>query len=158
MHHGSTLRYLSWQGAKATVGLPVELHEDKVPDLQHVRIVHVDEVRCVPAAQSVVVDFATRSARPHLPDYTSHFTEQQSGSPLPSPKSCRPCCPAGCGPPALRGRATSALPPRPAPAQTRGIDGFGCSPLFSVFSIGFECFLLVFMCSELVLSVAGSFR
>lgn len=42
------------------------LDEDDVPDLQHVGIVHVDEVRRVTAADAVVVDLRAGTARAHI--------------------------------------------------------------------------------------------
>lgn len=47
------------QGAEGGIGLPVVLHEDVVPDLEHVRVVHVDEGRGVATADAVIVDLTT---------------------------------------------------------------------------------------------------
>lgn len=55
--------------------LPVVLHEHQIPDLHHVRTVHVDECGCVPIAYVVVVDLGARAARPrlaHLPEIILH--------------------------------------------------------------------------------------
>ena len=50
--------------------LAVELHKDQVPHLEHVRVVHVDEVRRVSPSDPVIVQLAARPARAdvaHLP-------------------------------------------------------------------------------------------
>ena len=41
------------QGLEAAVGLAVELHEDQVPDLEHVGVVLIDEVSGVAASDAV---------------------------------------------------------------------------------------------------------
>lgn len=60
---------------------PVELDEDQIPDLQDVGIVHVDQVRCVPASDAIVVDLAagaTGSCVPHLPEVVLHAAGQNA--------------------------------------------------------------------------------
>ena len=49
----ATVDVLLGQRLEAAVGLAVELHEDQVPDLQHVGIVLVDEVRRVAPSDPV---------------------------------------------------------------------------------------------------------
>mmetsp|Transcript_65922 Transcript_65922/g.187259 ORF Transcript_65922/g.187259 Transcript_65922/m.187259 type:complete len:297 (+) Transcript_65922:2540-3430(+) len=64
---------------EAAVGLAVELHEDVVPDLEDVGVVHVDEVRRVAAADAVVVDLrarATGAGLAHLPEVVLHVEGQ----------------------------------------------------------------------------------
>lgn len=61
---------------------PVELDEDQVPDLQHVGVVHVDQVGGVPAPDAVEVDLAAGSAGarvPHLPEVVLHAAGQDAG-------------------------------------------------------------------------------
>ncbi len=46
------------------------LNEHKIPDLQYIGIIHVDQVSSISASNSVVVDLCTGSTRPlvsHLP-------------------------------------------------------------------------------------------
>mmetsp|Transcript_16638 Transcript_16638/g.30522 ORF Transcript_16638/g.30522 Transcript_16638/m.30522 type:complete len:613 (+) Transcript_16638:1354-3192(+) len=52
------------------VSLAVELHKHQVPDLHYVGVVHVDQVSCVAATNTIIVNLGTRSARSgvsHLP-------------------------------------------------------------------------------------------
>lgn len=61
--------------------LPVELDEHQVPDLQHVGVVHVYQVRGVPAPNAVVVDLAAGAAGarvPHFPEVVLHAAWQDA--------------------------------------------------------------------------------
>mmetsp|Transcript_18016 Transcript_18016/g.57622 ORF Transcript_18016/g.57622 Transcript_18016/m.57622 type:complete len:812 (+) Transcript_18016:860-3295(+) len=62
---------LGRQRPQRAARLAVELDEHQVPDLEHVRVVHVDQVRRVAPADAVVVDLRARPARArvaHLPE------------------------------------------------------------------------------------------
>mmetsp|Transcript_1475 Transcript_1475/g.4732 ORF Transcript_1475/g.4732 Transcript_1475/m.4732 type:complete len:367 (+) Transcript_1475:614-1714(+) len=62
---------LGGQRPERAAQLAVELHEDQVPDLEHVRVVLVDQVRRVTAADAVKVQLRAGAARPrvtHLPE------------------------------------------------------------------------------------------
>lgn len=72
--------------------VPVELDEDQVPDLQDIGIVHVDQVRCVPASDAVEVHLAAGAARPrvsHLPEVVLHAAGQNASLLHPS-REARP--------------------------------------------------------------------
>ena len=58
-----------------TTAIPVELYEHQVPDLQDVRVIHVDQFAGVSASDAIVVYFWTGAARtnlPHLPEVVLH--------------------------------------------------------------------------------------
>lgn len=60
---------------------PVELDEDQVPDLQHVGVVHVDQVGGVAASDAVEVDLAAGPAGArvaHLPEIILHAAGQDA--------------------------------------------------------------------------------
>eukprot|EP00967_Tisochrysis_lutea_P033788 scaffold40214_cov26-Tisochrysis_lutea.AAC.3 len=62
---------LGGQRLERTARLAVELDEDEVPYLEHVWVVHIDEVGGVTPADAVVVQFGARSTRAniaHLPE------------------------------------------------------------------------------------------
>lgn len=55
--------------------LPIELYEHEIPDLQDIGIVFVHEMSCLATADSVIVQFAARTARaglPHFPEIILH--------------------------------------------------------------------------------------
>jgi hypothetical protein len=57
--------------------LSVELHENKVPDLDNHGIIHVDQAGGVASSDLVVVDLAARTARAlvtHLPKVILHVS------------------------------------------------------------------------------------
>lgn len=60
---------------------PVELDEHQVPDLQHVRVIHVHQVGGVSPADAVVVDLAagaTGAGVSHLPEVILHTARQDA--------------------------------------------------------------------------------
>ena len=60
---------------------PVELNEHQVPDLQYVGVVHVDQVRGIPAPDAVVVDLTAGAAGArvaHLPEVVLHAAGQDA--------------------------------------------------------------------------------
>lgn len=62
--------------------LPVELDEDQVPDLQHVGVVHVHQVRRVSPSDPVVMDLTAGTAGTsvtHLPEVILHAPRQDPG-------------------------------------------------------------------------------
>lgn len=59
--------------------IPVKLDEHQVPDLQNVRVIHVDKMRGVPTSNAVVVDLtagATGASVSHLPKVILHAARQ----------------------------------------------------------------------------------
>mmetsp|Transcript_6447 Transcript_6447/g.19110 ORF Transcript_6447/g.19110 Transcript_6447/m.19110 type:complete len:1096 (+) Transcript_6447:257-3544(+) len=72
---------LGGQGPQLPRGLAVELDENEVPDLEHVRVVHVDETRGVAPADAVVVDLGAGPAGArvaHLPKVVLHAEWQHA--------------------------------------------------------------------------------
>mmetsp|Transcript_82711 Transcript_82711/g.230655 ORF Transcript_82711/g.230655 Transcript_82711/m.230655 type:complete len:399 (+) Transcript_82711:2010-3206(+) len=72
---------LGGQLSERAVRLAVKLHEDVVPDLQHVWIVHVDQVSGITATDTVVVNLSAWPAWagiPHLPEVVLHVEGQDS--------------------------------------------------------------------------------
>lgn len=61
--------------------LPVELDENEVPDLQHIWIVHVHQVRGVPPTDAVIVDLTagtTGTSVSHLPEVILHTARKDA--------------------------------------------------------------------------------
>lgn len=61
--------------------LPVELDKHQVPDLQHIGIIHVYQVRGVSPSNAVVVDLAARATGAgvsHLPEVILHTARQDA--------------------------------------------------------------------------------
>lgn len=61
--------------------LPVELDEHQVPDLQHIGIIHVHQVRGVSPSDAVIVDLAAGAAGAgvaHLPEVILHAARQDA--------------------------------------------------------------------------------
>lgn len=61
--------------------LPVELDKHQVPDLQHIGIIHVHQVRGVSPSNAVVVDLtarATGAGISHLPEVILHTARQDA--------------------------------------------------------------------------------
>lgn len=61
--------------------LPVVLDKHQIPDFQHIRVVHVDEVCSISASNAVVVDLTagpTGTSISHLPEIVFHTTWQNT--------------------------------------------------------------------------------
>mmetsp|Transcript_14965 Transcript_14965/g.41000 ORF Transcript_14965/g.41000 Transcript_14965/m.41000 type:complete len:731 (+) Transcript_14965:541-2733(+) len=70
---------LGWELGEGAIDLPVELHEDIVPDLQDVWVVHVDQRCGISPADAVVVDlcaWAAGTGVAHLPEVVLHVEGQ----------------------------------------------------------------------------------
>lgn len=70
--------------------IPVELDEDQVPDLQHVGVVHVHQVRRVPPSDPVVMDLTAGAAGAgvaHLPEVVLHAARKDAGLVHTEPKT-----------------------------------------------------------------------
>mmetsp|Transcript_100547 Transcript_100547/g.259697 ORF Transcript_100547/g.259697 Transcript_100547/m.259697 type:complete len:349 (-) Transcript_100547:51-1097(-) len=64
---------------QAAIRLSLVLHEHVVPDLQHIRVIQVDEMGCIAATDTIVVDLSARAARAslaHLPEVVLHIEGQ----------------------------------------------------------------------------------
>mmetsp|Transcript_40179 Transcript_40179/g.87808 ORF Transcript_40179/g.87808 Transcript_40179/m.87808 type:complete len:236 (+) Transcript_40179:2656-3363(+) len=75
----TSIHALGWQLSQRTILFAVELHEDIVPDLEHIRVVHVDQVGRVTSPDAVVVDLGARAAGSgitHLPEVVLHVEGQ----------------------------------------------------------------------------------
>ncbi|KAG9796345.1 hypothetical protein KCU88_g142, partial [Aureobasidium melanogenum] len=77
------------QRAQTLIRLPVVLNKHVVPDLQHVRIVLVDETGSIaPASDSVIVNFGTRTTWTlvtHFPEISSLASKSGSNPPASLP-------------------------------------------------------------------------
>mmetsp|Transcript_13571 Transcript_13571/g.37041 ORF Transcript_13571/g.37041 Transcript_13571/m.37041 type:complete len:263 (+) Transcript_13571:2054-2842(+) len=66
---------------QGSVVLALKLHEDIVPDLEHIRVVHVDEFWTLSPSDAVVMDLRARTTRTrvaHLPEIVLHVKGQDS--------------------------------------------------------------------------------
>src|SRR5436305_1219738 len=66
---------LCWQYFQRPILLSVELNKYVIPNLQHVGVILVDEVSGIAPSNSIIMDLATRPARPcftHLPEVILH--------------------------------------------------------------------------------------
>ena len=52
----SRIDVFGWERAEGTVFFAIELHENVVPYLENVGVVLIDEMRCVPSPNSVVMN------------------------------------------------------------------------------------------------------
>mmetsp|Transcript_118021 Transcript_118021/g.252066 ORF Transcript_118021/g.252066 Transcript_118021/m.252066 type:complete len:694 (-) Transcript_118021:302-2383(-) len=70
---------LRWQIDEAAIFLALVLHENIVPDFEHIRVVHVDQSSRIAATDAVVVDLRARTARArfaHFPEVVLHVEGQ----------------------------------------------------------------------------------
>ena len=75
----TSIDVLGRESLQGAILLAIVLHENVVPDLKHVWIIHVDEVGSVAATDSVVVDLRARStwsSLTHFPEVVGHVTWQ----------------------------------------------------------------------------------